>query len=57
MVKHREGKTGMLPMTWHPEFTRFDAAKRESTPRLIDEPATYSARKPDLHEINALLNE
>ena len=57
MVKHREGKTGMLPMTWHPEFTRFDAGKFDSTPRLTGEPATYSARKPDLQEINALLNE
>jgi replicative DNA helicase len=42
------GQDGMFPMTWHPEFTRFDAAKRESTPpyrraRHLFRPQTRSA--------------
>ena len=27
VAKHREGKTGPIPLTWHSEFTRFDTAE------------------------------
>lgn len=54
LAKHREGKTGTMQMVWHPEFTRFDGAQ---ITRLTDEPAVQEATQPDLHEINALLNQ
>jgi len=54
LAKHREGKTGTMHMVWHPEWTRFDGAQ---ITRLTDEAPMQEARQPDLHEINALLNE
>jgi replicative DNA helicase len=54
LAKHREGKTGTMHMVWHPEWTRFDTAQ---ITRLTDEAPMQEARQPDLHEINALLNE
>ena len=54
LAKHREGKTGTMQMVWHPEFTRFDGAQ---ITRLTDEPTVQEAVQPDLHEINALLNQ
>ena len=70
LAKHREGKTGTMHLVWHPEWTRFDGAQ---ITRLTDEPSDrlglareasffddvtpQMAKAPDLHEINALLNE
>jgi replicative DNA helicase len=54
LAKHREGKTGMLPLVWHPEFTRFDSARIAS---MTDEPVQEYSTQPNLHEINTLLNE
>lgn len=54
LAKHREGKTGTMHLVWHPEWTRFDTAQ---ITRMTDEPPVQEARQPDLHEINAMLNE
>jgi replicative DNA helicase len=54
VAKHREGQTRSFPMVWSPSCTRFDHA---NISRMTDEAPHEYGKQPDLHEINALLNE
>jgi len=47
VAKHREGKTGPIPLIWHPEFTRFDTAQIH---KLTDEASKPYAPAPELLE-------
>jgi replicative DNA helicase len=54
VAKHREGQTRSFPMVWSPSCTRFDHA---NISRMTDEAPQPYGNQPDLHTINAVLNE
>ena len=54
VAKHREGQTRSFPMVWSPSCTRFDHA---NISRMTDEATQPYGNQPDLHTINAVLNE
>jgi replicative DNA helicase len=54
VAKHREGQTRSFPMVWSPSCTRFDHA---NISRMTDEAPQPYGVQPDLHTINAVLNE
>jgi len=55
VAKHREGQTRTFQMVWTPSYTRFDHASPED--RLTDEAPHAYGEQPDLHVINAIINE
>ncbi len=55
VAKHREGQTRTFQMVWTPSYTRFDHASPEN--RLTDEAPHAYGEQPDLHVINAIINE